>query len=75
MVIGLAAQDTAENAVRKLGMDKLKLLAPVRHGDTLYAYSEVLDKADHDEGGVVTFRQLRRQPGRQAWCSRANAPS
>ena len=56
MVIGLSAQDTAENAVRELGMDNLKLLSPVKHGDTLYAYSEVLETADHAEGGVVTFR-------------------
>ncbi|MBF2754220.1 MAG: MaoC family dehydratase [Gammaproteobacteria bacterium AqS3] len=56
MVIGLAAQDTAENAIRELAMDNIKLLAPVKHGDTLYAYSEVLDAAEHDEGGVVTFR-------------------
>lgn len=56
MVIGLAAQDTAGNAVRELGMDNIKLLSPVKHGDTLYAYSEVLDTEPHDEGGVVTFR-------------------
>ncbi len=58
MIIGLAAQDTASNAVRELGMDNLKLLSPVKHGDTLYAYSEVLDTQDHDEGGIVTFRHF-----------------
>lgn len=56
MVIGLAAQDTAGNAIRELGMDNIKLLSPVKHGDTLYAYSEVLDTKPHEEGGVVTFR-------------------
>lgn len=56
MVIGLAAQDTASNAIRELGMDNIKLLSPVKHGDTLYAYSEVLDTADDKQGGVVTFR-------------------
>lgn len=56
MVIGLAAQDTAGNAIRELGMDNIKLLSPVKHGDTLYAYSEVLDTQEHDEGGIVTFR-------------------
>ncbi len=56
MVIGLAAQDTASNAIRELGMDNIKLLSPVKHGDTLYAYSEVLDTADDEQGGVVTFR-------------------
>ncbi|MGC6535446.1 MAG: MaoC family dehydratase [Parvibaculales bacterium] len=56
MVIGLAAQDTAGNAIRELGMDNIKLLSPVKHGDTLYAYSEVLDVEEQAEGGVVTFR-------------------
>ena len=56
MVIGLAAQDTAGNAIRELGMDNIKLLSPVLHGDTLYSYSEVLDTQSHGEGGVVTFR-------------------
>ena len=42
MVVGLAAQDTAEQALAELGMDKIRLRAPVHHGDTLYAYSEVL---------------------------------
>ena len=56
MVIGLAAQDTAGNALRELGMDNIKLLSPVKHGDTLYAYSEVLSAEEHEEGGVVTFR-------------------
>ena len=56
MVIGLAAQDTAGNAIREIGMDNIKLVSPVKHGDTLYAYSEVLDMQDHDDGGVVRFR-------------------
>lgn len=56
MVIGLAAQDTAGNAIRELGMDNIKLLSPVKHGDTLYAYSEVLETQAHDEGGIVKFR-------------------
>lgn len=59
MVIGLAAQDTAANAIAELGMDKIRLRHPVVHGDTLYAYSEVLsaeDAADREDAGVVTFR-------------------
>ncbi|MET0547151.1 MAG: MaoC family dehydratase [Caulobacterales bacterium] len=55
MVIGLAAQDTAQRAIRELSMDKIRLFAPVYHGDTLYAYSDVLAKEDHAEGGIVTF--------------------
>lgn len=58
MVIGLASQDTAEQCLRELGMDKIRLLNPVFHGHTLYAYTEVLEKrdADRDDAGVVRFR-------------------
>ena len=58
MIIGLAAQDTAQNAIREIGMDNVALKSPTRHGDTLYAYSEVLSKLDTGEqgGGEVCFR-------------------
>ena len=58
MVIGLAAQDTACRAIREIGMDNIRLFAPVYHGDTLYAYSEVLALAPEtsDLGGTVTFQ-------------------
>ena len=55
---GLAAEDTAENALMELGMDKIRLKAPVVHGDTLYCYSEVLETSDgkRPDAGVVRFR-------------------
>jgi itaconyl-CoA hydratase len=58
MVIGLATQDTGENAVRELSLDKIRLRASVFHGDTLYAFSEVLGKEDGDQpdAGIVHFR-------------------
>ena len=58
MVIGLAMQDTGENAIAELGLDKIRLKAPVFHGDTLYAYSEVLEKreGDRSDAGVVVFK-------------------
>jgi acyl dehydratase len=58
MVMGLAMQDTGENALAELGMDNIRLMNPVVHGDTLYAYSEVLmvEDADREDAGVVTFR-------------------
>lgn len=58
MVLGLAAQDTAEQCLRELGLDRIRLTNPVFHGDTLYAYSEVLAKtgSDRDDAGVVHFR-------------------
>ena len=58
MVLGLAAQDTAEQCLQEIGLDKIRLSHPVFHGDTLYAYSEVLDTQDGDrvDGGIVRFR-------------------
>lgn len=58
LVIGLAMQDTGENALAELGLDKIRFRAPVFHGDTVYAYSEVLEKhdADRPDAGIVRFR-------------------
>ncbi len=58
IIIGLATQDVAENALRELGLDELRFTAPVFHGDTLYAYTEVLETAESDEpgAGIVVFR-------------------
>ncbi|MCZ6641062.1 MAG: MaoC family dehydratase [Gammaproteobacteria bacterium] len=58
MVIGLSMQDTGENALRELSLNKIRLKSPVFHGDTLYAYTEVLQKedADREDAGVVTFK-------------------
>ena len=58
LVLGLASQDCVENAVAELGLDNIRLLKPVVHGDTLYAYTEVLTKEEGSvEGaGVVVFR-------------------
>jgi acyl dehydratase len=58
VAMGLAMQDTGENALAELSMDNIRLLNPVVHGDTLYAYSEVLEAkdADREDAGVVTFR-------------------
>jgi acyl dehydratase len=58
LVLGLACQDCCENALAELGLDNIRLSKPVTHGDTLYAYSEVLEKsdADQDDAGIVVFR-------------------
>ncbi len=57
-VIGLTSQDTAENALAELGLDKIRRKAPVFPGDTLYAYSEVLETvaAERPDAGEVRFR-------------------
>lgn len=59
IVIGLATQDTAEHAVAEIGLDDVRFTTPVHHGDTLYAFTEVLGKEDdpeRPEAGVVRFR-------------------
>ena len=58
LVLGLASQDCCENALAELGLDNIRLSRPVTHGDTLYAYSEVLEKGDADQpdAGIVVFR-------------------
>jgi itaconyl-CoA hydratase len=58
IVIGLAMQDTGENAIRELGLDGIRLTMSVFHGDTLYALTEVLEtKESHrEDAGEVVFR-------------------
>lgn len=58
MVIGLAMQDTGENAIRELGLNGIRLTRSVFHGDSLYALSEVIEKSDsdRDDAGEVLFR-------------------
>ena len=59
LAMGLAMQDCGENALAELSMDNIRLQNPVVHGDTLYAYSEILSaepSPDREDAGVVTFR-------------------
>ena len=58
LVLGLSSQDCVENALEELGLDNIRLSKPVIHGDTLYAYTEVLSKADagREDAGIVEFR-------------------
>jgi len=58
LIVGMASQDTSENSVRELGMTGIRFKVPVFHGDTLYAYTEILEKKDSDQpdAGIVVFR-------------------
>ncbi|MCY4323500.1 MAG: MaoC family dehydratase [Gammaproteobacteria bacterium] len=58
MVIGLATQDAAENAVKELGLDKIRFKKPVFHGDTVYAYTEVLsmESTPERDAGIIAFK-------------------
>ena len=57
MVIGLAMQDTGEQALAELGMTGIRFRVSVHHGDTLYAFSEVLEtrESDRPDAGIVHF--------------------
>ena len=59
VVIGLAAEDTAEEALAELALDAVRFRRPVFHGDTLYAVTEVLEASPRDDvpqrAGEVTF--------------------
>jgi acyl dehydratase len=58
LVIGLCSQDTSENALAELSLDKIRFSNPVFHGDTLYAFTEVLtvSPSDREDAGIVHFR-------------------
>jgi len=63
IIIGLAMQDTGENAVEEVGLDQIRFRVPVLHGDTLYAFTEVINKEEepadsrgHKNVGLVHFR-------------------
>jgi acyl dehydratase len=58
MCIGLAMQDTGEQVLRELGLNKIRFEKSVFHGNTLYAFTEVIAKEDSDreDAGIITFR-------------------
>ncbi len=56
--VGLASEDTSENAIAEVEMDNGRHTNPVFHGDTIYARSTVLEKRDSDrpDAGLVKFK-------------------
>jgi acyl dehydratase len=58
LIIGMSSQDTSENALAELAMTSIRFKEPVFHGDTLYAFTEVLEKRESEraDAGVVVFR-------------------
>ena len=50
---------TAENAIAEVRLDKLRFTSPVHHGDTIYAFSEVIasePSPERGDAGLVTFK-------------------
>jgi itaconyl-CoA hydratase len=61
VTIGLTSEDTASQALAEVSLDKLRFRAPVHHGDSITAYSEVLAAEPvegRDDAGLVTFRHF-----------------
>lgn len=46
--VGMSVIDVSQNAIANLGFDEIRHHAPVFHGDTLFAESEVLSKRESD---------------------------
>ena len=60
LVTGLSVADISQNGIN-LGWDEVRMPAPVYHGDTLYARSEVLSKREsksRPDRGIVTFKTV-----------------
>ena len=71
MTVGLTSQDTAENALAELGLDRVRFRKPVHHGDTITAYTEVLavdDSTEHPDAGVVRFQHWGRNQHGEVVC-------
>jgi len=46
VTVGMSVRDVSQNALANLEYESVKHLAPTFHGDTLYAESEILEKAE-----------------------------
>lgn len=66
LVVGLSVSELTEGTiVANLGYEAVRHPAPVFHGDTVYAETEVLEKREsksRPEAGLVRLRQTGRKP-------------
>jgi acyl dehydratase len=64
IVLGMSVADVSAKAIANLGIDKLRLTAPVFPGDTIYAESAVIDKRESKSRptqGIVTVQTTARK--------------
>jgi acyl dehydratase len=57
LVMGMSVPDLSGRALASLGVEQLSHLAPVHHGDTLYAWSDVVERRrsrTRPGAGIVT---------------------
>jgi len=69
LAVGMSVVDVSVNATANLGYDEVRHHAPVFHGDTIFAESEVLEKRESDSrehvGIVTTELRAYNQEGRK----------
>ncbi|MDA0996698.1 MAG: MaoC family dehydratase [Proteobacteria bacterium] len=61
IVAGMSVSDVSQKTIANLGWDKVRMSAPVFHGDTIYAESEVLairESKSRPTQGIVTIKTL-----------------
>lgn len=58
LTVGLATQDVSGQAIRELGMDDIRFPAPVKHGDSIGAATEVLAVEPDGPHAAVLLRHL-----------------
>jgi acyl dehydratase len=61
LVTGQSVSDLSQNVVANLGWDNIRLPNPVFEGDTIYSYSEVLEKREsksRNNVGIVKVRTI-----------------
>ena len=67
LAVGMSVVDISVNATANLGYDRIRHHAPVFHGDTIFAESEVLEKRESDSrdhvGIVATELRAYNQEG------------
>ena len=61
LTVGISVGDLSGKAIANLGYHDIKHLHPVRVGDTLYAYSEIIRKRESktkQDRGIMTVRTI-----------------
>lgn len=72
LLTGMSVTDISGKAVASLGVKELNHIAPVFHGDTLYATTEILEKRvsqSNPKNGILTVRTTGRNQDAKEVCS------
>lgn len=71
LLVGMSVPDTSGKAIAALGTDRLRHIAPLHHGDTLYGESTVValrESASHPGAGIVTIETRGRNQDETVVC-------